>query len=267
MPATDRLTTEQHFHDCQAHDRAAAGVRLRFDDDAYLDHETWVRPAFAQLGDVRGLRVLDYGCGHGMAAVVLARAGAHVTAFDLSGGYVAEARARAAANDTDVALVRADGERLPFADGCFDRVWGSAILHHLDLSRAGRELRRVLRPGGRAVFCEPWAGNPLLNFARRRLPYPGKHRTPDEQPLTRRQFQQLQQIFPRIEIRGYQLLSMARRVVRARRLRTRLDLWDSLLLTRVPALEYFCRYVVLTLDRSALDWRPEPGDGPVTERH
>jgi SAM-dependent methyltransferase len=247
MHAMDRISSEQLFHDRQAQERAAAGVRLHFDDDVYLDHETWIRPALAQLGDVRGLRVLDYGCGHGMAAVVLARAGACVTAFDLSGGYVAEARQRAAANGVTVAFVQADGEQLPFADGVFDRVWGSAILHHLDLQRAGRELRRVLRSGGRAVFCEPWGGNPLLSFARRHLPYPGKHRTPDEQPLTSRQLDKLRVFFPSIQVRGFQLLSMARRVVRARRLRARLDVWDAMLLERVPALEQYCRYAVLTL--------------------
>src|SRR5262245_58484923 len=99
MIATDRLDAEQAFHDQQARDRTATFVQrpdaLCFADDAYLDHETWVRPAFTQLGDVAGLRVLDYGCGHGMAAVVLARRGAHVTAFDLSAGYLAEARQRA----------------------------------------------------------------------------------------------------------------------------------------------------------------------------
>jgi SAM-dependent methyltransferase len=251
MHATDRITSEQLFHDRQAQERASAGVCLRFDDDAYLDHETWIRPAFAQLGGVRGLRVLDYGCGHGMAAVVLARGGAHVTAFDLSGGYALEAQARAAANDVNIAFVQADGERLPFADGVFDRVWGSAILHHLDLARAGSELRRVLRPGGRAVFCEPWGGNPLLNFARRRLAYPGKHRTADEEPLGPRHLATLKAIFPSVHVRGFQLLSMARRVIRGRRLWARVDLWDAMLLERVPALEQFCRYVVLTLqDRS-----------------
>src|SRR5919199_1431749 len=85
--------------------------RLRFDDDAYLDHETWIRPALARLGDVRGLRVLDYGCGHGMAAVVLARRGARVTAFDLSPGYLAEARRRARANGVTVDFVQGDAER------------------------------------------------------------------------------------------------------------------------------------------------------------
>ena len=88
--AADRLVSEQHFHDRQAADRAATFRRdpagLRFADDDYLGHETWVRPAFSKLGDLRGKRALDYGCGHGMAAVVLARRGAVVTAFDLSPG-------------------------------------------------------------------------------------------------------------------------------------------------------------------------------------
>src|SRR5207248_6279307 len=136
--------------------------------------------------DVRGQRVLDYGCGHGMAAVVLARRGARVTAFDLSPGYLEEAAARARANGVVVLPVQADGERLPFADGAFDRVWGNAVLHHLDLRTAAREVFRVLRPGGFAVFCEPWGDNPLLNLARRHLPYPGKERTPDERPLCSR---------------------------------------------------------------------------------
>src|SRR5262245_10724093 len=103
MSTTERLESERLFHDDQAARRAAWFARrpeaLRFSDESYLDHETWIRPAFAQLGDVSGRRVLDFGCGHGMAAVVLARRGAHVTAFDLSSGYVAEARARAAANE------------------------------------------------------------------------------------------------------------------------------------------------------------------------
>ncbi len=165
---TDRRLVEQLFHDRQAAERAdtfrAGAASLQFDTDTYLDHETWVRPAFAALGDLRGTRALDYGCGHGMAAVAMARAGASVTAFDLSPGYVNETRERAAANGVSVECVTADGEELPFADATFDAVWGNAILHHLDLAKAGRELRRVLKPGGVAVFCEPWGGNPLLEL-------------------------------------------------------------------------------------------------------
>jgi SAM-dependent methyltransferase len=234
------------FHDRQAQDRLPDLGDLRFDDDAYLDHETWVRPAFDRLGDVVGLDVLDFGCGHGMASVVLARHGARVTAFDLSAGYVAEAQARAEVNEVRVRFLQADGNRLPFADGSFDRIWGSAILHHLDLPVAAVELKRVLRPGGLAVFCEPWGENPLLNWARRSLPYPGKGRTPDEVPLHRGQVRQLQAVFGKVEVRGYQLLSMLRRVAPQSRLLPFLTACDERLL-RLPGLQRFCRYVVLTL--------------------
>jgi SAM-dependent methyltransferase len=249
----DRLSTEQAFHDRQARLRSATFVhepdRLRFDDTAYLDHETWVRPAFEGLGDLCDRDVLDYGCGHGMASVVLARRGARVTAFDLSASYLAEARARAAANGVEVDFVQADGERLPFAAGSFDAVWGHAVLHHLDLRKAGRELFRVLRPGGGAVFCEPWGENPLLNLARRHLPYPGKERTPDERPLRRRDVRILRGIFPAVELRGYQLLGMARRVLRPGRLVDGLARCDDWLLARWPRLQHSCRYMVLALGR------------------
>jgi SAM-dependent methyltransferase len=249
----DRLGTEQAFHDRQARLRSATFSqepgRLRFDDAAYLDHETWVRPAFERLGDLRGRDVLDYGCGHGMAAVVLARRGARVTAFDLSAAYLAEARARAAANGVDVAFVQADGERLPFAGGSFDAVWGHAVLHHLDLRRAGRDLSRVLRPGGVAVFCEPWGENPFLNLARRHLPYPGKERTPDERPLRRRDVRVLREVFPSVKVHGQQFLGMARRLVGPGRVAAGLLRSDDWLLARWPALQNWCRYVVLELRR------------------
>jgi SAM-dependent methyltransferase len=208
-----------------------------------------VRPAFAELGLVVGQDVLDFGCGHGMAAVVLARGGARVTAFDLSAGYVREAARRARANGVSITFLRADGERLPFAAGSFDAVWGAAILHHLDGERVAAELHRVLRPGGVAVFCEPWGENPFLGFARRWLPYSGKERTPDERPLRRRDLRPYRRRFAAVQVRGYQFLAMLRRVVRARRLGSALDGADRLLLRRWPGLENWCRYVVVTLRR------------------
>jgi SAM-dependent methyltransferase len=248
-----RLGREQEFHDRQARRRAADLARrpqsLVFGDAVYLDHESWVRPAFRQLGDMRGKRVLDLGCGHGMAAVVLARQGASVTALDLSAGYLGEARLRADANRVAVDFVKADAEKLPFVDGAFDAVWGSAILHHLNLERAARELRRILSPCGTAVFCEPWGGNPILNWARRRLTYPGKERTPDEQPLQASVLTALRRLFSSVDVQGYQLLSMAGRMVGRTRWVAGLDWSDRMLLVRVPGLQQFCRYLVLTLRR------------------
>ena len=248
MPATDRLRREQQFHDRQARARAvtfaAEPARLRFRDSDYLDHETWVRPAFARLGDVRGQPVLDLGCGHGMAAVVLARRGAAVTACDLSAGYVAEARARARANEADVCCLQADGHRLPFAAESFAAVWGHAILHHLDLPIAAREIWRALRPGGVAVLCEPWGGNPLARLARRWLPYMGKVYTPDEKPLDQRHVRQLTDIFENVGVKGFQMLGAVRRALP---FGLALDAVDGRLFRLFPALGRFGRYVVLTL--------------------
>ena len=252
MPATDRQCEEIAFHDQQAHRRTSAFRApgdLRFRDDDYLDHETWIRPAFDRLGDVANLSVLDFGCGHAMASVVLARRGARVTAFDLSVGYLREAQQRATANGVHVDFVQADGERLPFADNSFDRVWGNAVLHHLDVTKAANELRRVLRPGGVAVFCEPWGENALLEWARRSVPYPGKHRTRDERPLLERDLHPLRSAFQTMQVEGYQLLAMAGRVVGRGRLTRALEWCDRRLLRRVPSLSRQCRYVVITLRR------------------
>jgi SAM-dependent methyltransferase len=254
MTGTDRLAYEQQFHDQQAAERAesfrSGRANLQFRDEDFLDHESWIRPALSKFAMLAGKRALDYGCGHGMAAVVLARSGAKVAAFDLSPGYVAEARRRADANGVEVECVVADGEELPFPDATFDVIWGNAILHHLDLARAGRELHRVLKPGGVAVFCEPWGGNPLLSFARRWLPYPGKDRTPDEQPLRYADLDPLRSVFSSVEVEGFQLLGMIRRVIKNERVCRFLGRIDDLLFASIPSLRYWCRYAIITVVRA-----------------
>ncbi|MFO0815628.1 MAG: class I SAM-dependent methyltransferase [Gemmatales bacterium] len=252
MPTmTDRLRDEQHFHDEQAAARRQGWAHdpalLRFADAAYLDHEPWVRPALAKLGPLAGKRILDFGCGHGMASTCLARAGAEVLAFDLSAGYVAEAVARATANGVSIQGFVADGARLPLADGSLDGIWGVAILHHLDMVEAAREIKRVLRPGGVAVFCEPWGGNPLLEAARHWLPYVGKERTADERPLIQSDVNQLRNIFPQLDVEYVQLVGMVRRAWRRNPLLPVLDRMDASLLRHWKVVRPWCRYVVLQM--------------------
>jgi SAM-dependent methyltransferase len=247
-----RLQSEMEFHDRQAAQRARdlGPSDYSFTDSQYLRHESWIAPAFDMLGDLRGKRVLDLGCGHGMASVVMARQGAEVVACDLSLGYVREANARAIANNVRTQLLICDGERLPFADHSFDRIWGNAILHHLDLRKAAPELARVLTPGGRAVFCEPWGGNRWLNWARQGLPYAGKERTMDEQPLQAKDLLQLRDSFAKLEIRGFQLFSMIGRVLKQHRFRAGLEWCDNFLINKHPAWQRYCRYVAIRVERN-----------------
>jgi malonyl-CoA O-methyltransferase len=105
----------------------------------------------AALGDVAGLAVLDLGCGTGRHAVWLANGGATVTGLDFSEGMMEKARAKPGARGVRFVVHDLD-ERLPFADGAFDRVVSGLVLEHLrELGAFFAEARRVLKPGGRAV--------------------------------------------------------------------------------------------------------------------
>jgi 2-polyprenyl-3-methyl-5-hydroxy-6-metoxy-1,4-benzoquinol methylase len=255
MVGWKRLRAEQEFHDAQARRRAEAGVcrpqALLVDEEKYLDHESWIRPALGMLGEVRGKRILDFGSGHGLAGMVLARRGARVTALELSRGYLHEAQTRAKANGIAMEFLQADGHRLPFADHSFDGIWGNAILHHLNIRQAALEIRRVLVPGGSAVFCEPWGQNALLNWARQHLRYREKERTIHEQPLLPHHLDLLRRVFPHLEVQGFQLFSMVRRIVDHPRLIGWTGRWDNFLLRRIPRLQAYCRYMVLKLPKSS----------------
>src|SRR3546814_13720576 len=63
-----------------------------------------------------------------------------------------------------------NAEAMDFPDDSFDLVFGSGIIHHLDIDRAFAEIARVLRPGGRAVFVEPPGLNPAIEIYRRLTP-------------------------------------------------------------------------------------------------
>jgi 2-polyprenyl-3-methyl-5-hydroxy-6-metoxy-1,4-benzoquinol methylase len=128
----------------------------------YLEHRperstesTRIRPFGELLGDVTGKRVLEYGCGGGELAVSLAKGGAWVSTFDSSRSNVEQTRRLAEASGVRIEAVEAAAERLPYADETFELVVGRSVLHLLDVERASRELRRILKPGGRAVFSEP----------------------------------------------------------------------------------------------------------------
>ena len=140
--------------------------------------------AFHLLGDVKGKTILEYGCGDGENTVVLANRGARVIALDLSPELLAIARRRLEANRCEaVDLLVGSAHSLPLPDESVDVIFGIAILHHLDLELASREVRRVLTKGGRGIFLEPLRNSKLINRLRKLLPDRADV-SPLERPLT-----------------------------------------------------------------------------------
>ena len=96
-------------------------------------------------------RVLDACCGTGDLAVAAARAGGRVTGLDFSERMLERARRKS----SQVEWLRGDALALPFADGAFDvATVGFGVRNLDDLDRGLRELRRVLRLGGRVAILE-----------------------------------------------------------------------------------------------------------------
>jgi SAM-dependent methyltransferase len=107
-----------------------------------------------------GDRVLDLGAGPGFATEMLARLGYDTVSVDPDASMLRHARNRvrldAARIGGRVDAACGVAERLPFPASVFDGVLGMNVLHHVgDLPSALEEMARVLKPGCRAVFCEP----------------------------------------------------------------------------------------------------------------
>jgi SAM-dependent methyltransferase len=164
--------------------------------------------ALEALGDPAGRTILDLGCGYGELSVWLALKGAAVTARDISPAMIDVTRrlARRFGVEDRLTFSAGPGESLPYPDGAFDAVFGHDVLHHLDLRAALAEIRRVLRPGGSAVFAEPLGHNPILNRFRELSP---ETRTPDERPLLFSDLPALAEGFASIRHREFHLLTMA----------------------------------------------------------
>jgi ubiquinone/menaquinone biosynthesis C-methylase UbiE len=110
--------------------------------------EPWVDKL---LGDVRGLAVVDVGCGTGRHALRLAAAGANVYALDFSEAMLERARTKPGASNITF-QVHDLAQPLPFPDDTFDRVVCGLVIDHIaDLGGLFREMSRICRPSGFVV--------------------------------------------------------------------------------------------------------------------
>jgi len=108
------------------------------------------------MGSVRGKTLLDLQCGGGEAALSWANCGAIVTGLDYSDQRLAAARRKAELAGIEVNYIHGNVVRLPFPRSSFDRVYtgGGVTAWIPDMRRWAREIARVLKPGGRFIYCD-----------------------------------------------------------------------------------------------------------------
>jgi 2-polyprenyl-3-methyl-5-hydroxy-6-metoxy-1,4-benzoquinol methylase len=209
----ERWKEEAHFFDTWAE---------RVDDaQLYMDPLAWKRYSnphprrrfnkefrLRVLGNLKGRKVLDVGCGDGLNVVTLAKLGAQVTGLDVSSGAVrvAERRAALAGVSERVSLTCSPVETADFRPDTFDVVWGEGILHHVlaELELVMQHLVRWTKPGGLLIFSEPLNLNHTLRGIRQRIPVVTEA-TPDERPLVRGEIELLRRYIPNLTIRHFNL--------------------------------------------------------------
>ena len=199
--------------------------------------------AYHLLGDVRGRRVLDLGCGWGENTLLLARRGALVYGMDISDALLKVARQRMRMNgvDSGVTFFVSSAHDIALEDESVDVVFGIAILHHLELAPVAREVKRVLRPGGRAIFQEPVRNSKLMHFVRNLIPYRDPEVSPFERPLTDHELEEFAAGFTSYRSRAFTLpyINLARILPGARRYTDNLYHLDKAILQKLPPLGYY----------------------------
>src|SRR5687768_5849377 len=164
-PHASRIRNEAEFHDrwASATDVAELLVDPPFTAITALENQHILE----QFGDVRGKRILDYGCGAAEAGVYLAKRGASVVAADVSDGMLGVARRLADRHGVTIETRQVTGDAIPADDDEFDLVYGNGVLHHAPLDTAIPELARVIKASGTGCFVEPLPFNPIINVYRR----------------------------------------------------------------------------------------------------
>ena len=144
---------DRHIHDLEI-TQHPVGSRGFFDDlDRYHFEKLHHLLRLVDFDGYRGRTVLDVGCGAGVDLARFARGGASVTGVDLAPSAIALARANFEQQGLNGRFEVADGEQLPFADDSFNLVYAHGVVQYsAHPERLVAECRRVLKPGGQAIF-------------------------------------------------------------------------------------------------------------------
>jgi ubiquinone/menaquinone biosynthesis C-methylase UbiE len=155
---------------------------------------------------VQSKDVLDYGCGIGNFAEKVSNfKPKKLVAIDVSEEAIKKAKSETKSGENKIDYRVENCENSNLSSGAFDIIYGSGILHHLNLNKSLKELSRMLKKGGIMLFIEPMATNPIINIYRKLTP---KARSADEHPLIFQDIRLIESMFTNVEIKYYGFLTL-----------------------------------------------------------
>lgn len=242
----DRLERERQFHDNRFTHETRTGQDRFYDALSEGFRRYWELVHRESCGK----DVLEYGCATGVHSVRLAGSARSIVGIDISPVAIQEANREAAARSIGNARFETmNAEAMDLPPESFDLVFGSAILHHLDLARAFAELQRVMRPHATGIFLEPLGHNPLINLYRRATP---QVRTVDEHPLRRADLKLARKHFGRVSVEFFALAQLGGAVCEGTplaRITTPLTRALDSVLQRLPGVRWHCWSAIFVLER------------------
>lgn len=143
----------RRIHDLEITSHPAGSPGFFADLDQYHFEKLHHLLRLVDFNGYRGKRVLEVGCGAGTDLARFAKGGAVVTGVDVAASAIELARQNFQQQGLVADLREADGEHLPFRDETFDLVYAHGVVQYTaDGQGLVDECRRVLKPGGEAVF-------------------------------------------------------------------------------------------------------------------
>lgn len=139
---------------------------MSFDKKAASEYDSWyetkmgsfideveTKAAFDLFQPQSEEKILDIGCGTGNFSIKLAKRGCKVVGIDISQAMLEEARKKTKKNNLDINFQKGNALNLDFADNSFDSVFSMTAIEFIeDLEKAFKEMKRVVKPGGKIML-------------------------------------------------------------------------------------------------------------------
>jgi SAM-dependent methyltransferase len=201
MSLSDKNIREKEFHN-KLQSKSSGRFENIFYKAIYNSNEDFFN--FLKLNSINS-EILDYGCGVGNSIKkVIDYNPKKITGIDISEVSIEKAKKITSSNSL-INLFVDNCEKTKFKNNSFDIVYGTGILHHLNIESCLKEIDRILKPKGKLLFIEPLGTNPLINLYRKLTP---KSRSVDEHPLLDEDFNLIQEKFDNVKIKFYGFLTL-----------------------------------------------------------